>query len=197
MAAKTLPPPEVVRQIIEYQPDTGRLFWLERPQHLFQSSASRSQWHAARVWNATYAGKEAFTAMNSEGYLTGSVMRRSERAHRVAWAFMTGAWPCDEIDHINGNRADNRWLNLREVPPHINRRNMKQYASNRSGVVGVQKRGNRFYASMNINGRTHYLGCFTTIDQAAAARQAMMNRNHFHENHGRVSMDIDPESSAG
>jgi hypothetical protein len=74
---------------------------------------------------------------NNRGYL---VIRAGDRVHKVsrlAWLWMTGEWPKDQIDHANLNKADNRWLNLREATPSQNARNCPRLSSNTSGYKGV------------------------------------------------------------
>lgn len=117
MASKPLPSPEVLRQLLRYEPDTGKLFWLHRAADLFPSKS------AAKSWNARFAGAEALATDNGQGYLAGRINGRPLKAHRVVWAISYGEWPIGEIDHINGNPGDNRIANLRAVGRTENTRN--------------------------------------------------------------------------
>lgn len=95
-------------------------------------------------------------------------------AHRVAWAVMTGAWPETEIDHINGKRDDNRWINLREVSRMQNCWNSAPGKNNKSGVKGVSwyKRDGTWEASIRTDGKRRFLGRFPLLEDAIAARRA-------------------------
>ena len=188
MAQRELPAPDIVRQMIRYEPDTGRLFWLKRPEHLFLEAPNRSLAHSAALWNATFASKEAFTAINSEGYLTGALMRIPMRAHRVAWALVTGAWPAEQIDHINGDRADNRWKNLREVSHALNQRNMKISRANKTGFCGVKLvRSGKYEVTIGVGGKNRFIGTFESLEEAVAARRRLEQQLGYHPNHGRAN----------
>ena len=73
------PTPEQCRALLRYEPETGRLFWLPRPESMFTAG-----WHQ-RSWNTRYAGQEAFTA-TLDGYKKGAMFDRVLYAHHVAWA---------------------------------------------------------------------------------------------------------------
>jgi hypothetical protein len=75
--------------------------------------------------------------LNRDGYLDTSVGSRTYRTHRLAYLYMTGAWPAADIDHINLNRADNRWCNLREATRSRNNANTRKPSNNTSGYKGV------------------------------------------------------------
>jgi hypothetical protein len=91
MAAKALPSPDVLRQLIRYEPETGRLFWKERV----------AENRHGKTWNARHAGKEAFIQANAGGYKSGAIFDIRVSAHRVGWAMFTGEWPAGDIDNIN------------------------------------------------------------------------------------------------
>lgn len=73
----------------------------------------------------------------AKGYLGVSVLKTQYRAHRLAWFYMTGEWPPEQIDHINGVRDDNRWENLRLATKSQNSMNTPLSSTNTSGVKGV------------------------------------------------------------
>lgn len=180
MADKVLPSPEVLRQLLRYDPDTGKLFWRERPLGAFVSL------RGFKTWNARYAGKEAFTACDGYGYLCGAVNYIVIKAHRVIWAMQMGEWP-NHVDHINGIRSDNRFSNLRSVTRQENQRNHKRHKTNSSGHMGVcwhQKAG-KWCAYIDAGKRLH-LGLFDDLAEAIAERKAAEIRHGFHANHGRV-----------
>jgi len=113
-------------------------------------------------------------------------------AHRVAWAMHYGFWPEMDIDHINGDTADNSIGNLRVVHSNrVNGRNMAKSVSNTSGVVGVtivdtQKKGPRYIARIvNNDGVREHLGTFFTKAEAKAVYKFAAKKYGYHENHGR------------
>jgi hypothetical protein len=178
----------MLRTLLRYEPETGKLFWLERDASLFRDlkfSADRN----CRIWNTRYAGAEAFKADDGKGYLVGSIFGRAYNAHRVIWALIHGEWPKAEIDHINGDRSDNRISNLRSVSVQENARNSKLPADNTSGAIGVswKKRDARWQAYIAVNRRHIHLGYFDDFDAAVAARKEAELRLGFHPNHGRSS----------
>ena len=105
------------------------------------------------------------------------------RAHRAAFLYMLGDWPCQEVDHINGIRGDNRWINLRPVTPSENRRNTRIRSDNISGVVGVGFHNKRNQWRARIGKR--HLGWFKTFEEAVAARQSDPEFETFTERHGK------------
>lgn len=176
--------PALLSELLDYDPATGGLVWKRRePRHF---SGDRSQAHSCAQWNAWLAGKEAFTA-KANGYLVGSIMGRREYAHRVIYAIMTGEWPPYEIDHIDGDRANNRWNNLRSVTRGEQRLNSKLRKDSRSGVLGVgwYAKKQKWRARIRLRGKQKHLGFFDTVEAAAAARHAAEREYGFHPNHGR------------
>ena len=86
-------------------------------------------------------------------------------AHRLAWLYMTGEFPEQDLDHINGNGFDNRWTNLRIATKSQNQNNAYRKIPGQYGR-GVRKVGKRFAAQININGSKIYLGSFDTTSEA-------------------------------
>lgn len=182
---KDLPPPELLRKLLSYKPDTGRLFWKERSADMFTDGKQTAE-HICANWNSRFAGKEAFTTDNGYGYRTGSIFDCTYMAHRVIWAMIHDECP-DTIDHINGVRDDNRIENLRSVSLAENLKNQKRYSRNTSGVCGVywHKRDNKWDAQIRVGGKLMHLGLFTDFDEAVAARKKAEVEHGFHQNHGR------------
>lgn len=100
-------------------------------------------------------------------------------AHRLAWLYVKGVWPSDQIDHINGEKADNRICNLRLATTATNTQNQRRARSDSlSGVLGVSAKGNRFRAGIKIDGKQTFLGSFATSDEAHAAYLAAKRSHH-------------------
>lgn len=174
--------PAELARLLHYCPATGALTWLPRPPEMFRTEVERQRWHD------DYCGKPALTS-NCQGYRIGRVMGAFHRAHRVAWAITHGVWPTGHIDHINGDRADNRLVNLRDVTRVENQHNMKMMANNTSGVNGVYWRSDRqkWCAAMSVSGRVLRLGNFHTKEEAIAAREAANDTYGFSERHGKAA----------
>lgn len=180
-----LPSQEMLRKLFRYDPESGKLFWATRPVEMFDGPSPRSAAHRQAVWNANNADREAFTAL-TQGYPHGTIFGHKVRAHRVIWKMVTGEEP-DCIDHIDGNRANNRWNNLRSVTKADNSLNMaRQSRSVRPypGVVPNLKTGT-WYARITKGGKVRFIGTFPTQDEAIAARLAAERQLGFHPNHGR------------
>lgn len=138
--------------------------------------------HRVRKPNGVKPGDRAGTP-HSAGYIAISVGGRRLKAHRLAWLLMTGQWPIGEIDHKNGDRADNRFENLRDVSGSINQQNRQHLArNNTSGFCGVTKTGTKLKPwraqIKDPCGSVTYLGCFETRELAAKVRAEAKKRLH-------------------
>lgn len=107
------------------------------------------------------------------GYLDIGIDRVKYRSHRLAWLIVTGDWPKGVIDHIDGNRINNIFSNLRDVSQSDNCKNRAMNINNKSGFIGVywRKREGRWCASITIARKEKYLGMFKTIEEAARVRE--------------------------
>lgn len=183
MTAREILSPNELRKMLRYDADTGVLIWLKAPVTMFDGVDNRKK---AYRWNSRYAEKMAFTVIHSAGYRQAGIMGRLYLAHRVAWAMFYGEWPKGEIDHINGDRSDNRIWNLRQTTRTQNMRNQKKHKSNTSGFTGVvwNKKTGRWRATITVSGRRIYLGSYEDISEAAAARAQANRKYGFHEKHG-------------
>lgn len=155
-----------LRALLVYVPETGSFRWKPRGQ---------------RDGSQCNRDREAGSVSKQTGYRTIRVERKLYQAHRLAWLYVYGGWPPEDIDHINGERLDNRIANLRSVPNAVNRQNSKRARSdNRCGVQGVHfdvRRG-RWRASVRHEGRAHFLGSFLSPEEARTAYLAAKNRLH-------------------
>lgn len=157
-----------VQTLFSYDPNTGLLTWRV-------SGKGRKG-----------IGSEAGSPHN-KGYKAVCVNYRRYLIHRIIWLIVTGSWPKEEIDHINGIRDDNRWNNLRQVTGHENKKNAKRYKNNTSGVTGVywNKTISKWGAYIVVNNKMFYLGSFANKADAITKRKEMANEHNFHANHGR------------
>lgn len=179
--------PEILKEFLDYNHDTGLLFWKERAAKWFVDSIQGRE-YAARCWNGRMAGKPALTALDGHGYRHGNIFNQRNKAHRVAWAIHTGKWPDNEIDHINGNRQDNRICNLREATGSQNICNVPLRADNTSGLKGVSwhKGAGKWMAQIKFNGYYRYLGLFTDKESAHMAWSIAADKMHKeYKNDGR------------
>ena len=158
---------KTLRDLVEYHPETGEMYWKERGREYF----THDRFHKA--WNARNAGRRAFVTYDSHGYCQGGLFAKLYLAHRVAFALHYGRWPKKSIDHINRIKTDNRIKNLREIDHAENLRNVGIQKGNTSGVRGVHwcKNRKRWIAQIGINNEVNYLGTFENLDGAAEARR--------------------------
>lgn len=173
-----LPSQEILLSLLVYEAESGRLFWRDRPRKSFSREKDWLGWHTR------YAGQEAFTTI-SHGYKVGSLCKITVSAHRVAWKMTSGDEPA-MLDHINGDRSDNRLCNLRAANALENVRNSARYQNNGSGVSGVRwHRVRRKWQAYIRSGKLLHLGYFSNFEDAVAARKAAEVTHGFHINHGR------------
>ena len=125
--------------------------------------------------------------LHREGYIIIRVDGKGYLAHRLAWLYMAGKWPEDQIDHINHIRNDNRWRNLREATQQENCKNRSIRKTNTSGVTGVcwHKARGKWDAYIKVDCRSIFLGSYVDRFEAICARLSANNKHGFHENHGR------------
>jgi hypothetical protein len=177
---------ELVKELIDYNPETGVFIWKERDIKFFTPTKKRTAEHIMKIWNSKWAGKEAFTSDNGEGYLTGAILCLPVKAHRLAWFYMTGEWP-EYIDHENGNRSDNRFSNLRNVSKAENARNQKRHVTNTSGVTGVSWKENLkcWIARIYVSAERIYLGSTPIFEEAVKLRRQAEIEHNYHEMSGK------------
>jgi hypothetical protein len=169
---------EEVAQFVDYDPETGSMVWRWREV-------------APNGWNTRFAGKECGRA-TYDGYRRIGFRTLSSRkcsyffAHRLAWFIAYGALPKNQIDHIDGQKANNRLKNLRDVSSTLNARNRKMPRNNTSGITGVSwnKRRGRWEACASLNNKNTHIGYFDDISEAEAAVKAFRAKHGFTETHG-------------
>jgi len=156
-----------LKRLFSYDPETG----------LFTRLISNNR----RLKSGEIAG-----STTCGGYVRICVNGQPYQAHRLAWLYMTGSWPENQIDHINHIKDDNRIANLRDVTHRENQKNQPKRKTNTSGVTGVMwnVRDKRWRAKIFLNGKEKSLGGFTNKFEAICARKSAENRHGFHPNHG-------------
>lgn len=166
------------KERLDYDHDTGKLYWKFHP-------GMRPQ------WNGRYAGTEAFTTTNGDGYKTGCIDSVHYLAHRICWMLYYGEWPKGDIDHEDHDRANNRITNLFDTgaTTYNNQQNATQRRDNKSRTTGVHwnKARQRWRARIMLDGADIDLGFFKSYDEAIQRRKAAEFLYGFHENHGEQS----------
>lgn len=168
-----------IREVLDYNPDTGEFVWKSRPVEMFPDRRSFS------IWNTRYAGK-ASGCINNYGYLIIKVHGALRLSHRLAWILHHGSVDGIEIDHINHIRTDNRLCNLRAADTLTNRRNQSRHPANTSGVPGVfwLKESKNWRAIIGVDRKTEYLGVSDSFFEAVCMRKSAEAKYGFHPNHG-------------
>lgn len=167
---------ETLRELLDYCPETGLLRWkIRKPED------------QNKIFNTSFAETEAFTAVHTDGYRNGTIYGKQYKAHRIIWILFHGEQP-DQIDHINGNRADNRIANLRSVSRRVNCMNRGLRSDNTTGKPGVwwSKGMGKYQASISSEKGRIFLGTFSKLEDAIAAKNDAEKKYHYHENHGSV-----------
>lgn len=142
---------EALKQLLSYNRETGVFTWI----------GSKN----TRVKNGSVAG-----STDSSGHIQIKVNKKGYAAHRLAWLYECGSFPLMQIDHINGNRTDNRIDNLRDVSASVNSQNKRIATSQNktSGLLGVHwsKAANKWVAAIKLQNKTKYLGVFVSKEDA-------------------------------
>lgn len=150
---------EIMAKHLSYDPETGLLTWV-------------------RERNGKSGTGQVAGCVAHNGYIRIHLWYRRYHAHRIAWLLMTGAWPKEQIDHINRNRADNRFVNLREATAFQNSCNKARKEV--QGVYRFPDKARKFpyRAMIQVKGKRYYLGYFATREEARAAYQAAVELHH-------------------
>lgn len=173
-------PIELLHECFLYEAESGAILWKHRPEHHFKTRAAYVN------FNRDNAGK-IVGSINNREYLLTRLMGKTYIVHRLIWALHYGVHPDGFVDHINGERSDNRIENLRIVTNEENIRNSKKYTNNTSGVVGIHKRkdNGKYYAFISNGTKRVNLGQYQTLEEAVSARKIAEIKYGYHENHGR------------
>lgn len=153
---------EKLRQLLNYDAETGVFTWRVRA--------------SIRAKPGAPAG-----TVDNRGYIRIGVAGGIYRAHRLAILYVTGEWPAEEVDHLDGDKANNRYANLRDVSRALNQQNMRlPYRSGKSGYLGVSlhRPTGKWRARVSIGRRAQSLGLYDTPDAAHAAYVAAKRQLH-------------------
>lgn len=157
-----------LKEVLQYNPETGDFIVIKKRSNRCKPIGSIS---------GTVICTYLYTGIDGKNYVH----------HRLAFLYMNGSFPKDQVDHINGIRTDNRFCNLREVSNFDNCRNKRMLDNNTSGINGISwdKKRNKWRAYIYINEKHIYLGRHNSIDDAINARSVASIKYGFHDNHGR------------
>lgn len=147
---------EHLRRILDYDRDTGIFTW-----KMNRGGTARQ---------GTTAG-----TVDRQGYIRINISGKVYAAHRLAWLYMTGSWPQDEIDHRDLDKANNSWRNLREATHAQNQANTS--STNATGFKGVEKHGAGYRAYIRIDGGKKIIGKFKEAGEAHEAYVKAANDN--------------------
>jgi hypothetical protein len=151
---------DILKQMLHYDSNTGVFTWI--------CDSGKNK----------IAGKIAGTK-TYQGYVQIKIKGSIYRAHRLAWLYTTGQNPADQIDHIDGNKANNAISNLRDVNGVTNKQNMRSpRKDNKAGALGVAKKRNKYRAQIKVDEKIIHLGVFSTIAEASSAYINAKRRLH-------------------
>lgn len=153
---------ERLREVLRYCPDTGLFYWIKKTS------------------KKTIIGSKAGCHEKRYGYILIGIDGVIYGAHRLAWLYVHGEWPVDELDHANGCGADNRWQNLRAATHRQNLKNIKRPIHNTSGFKGVHlhRETGKWRARIVADGKHKSLGLHSTLEGAHAAYCAAARALH-------------------
>lgn len=172
---KPYPSQEYIKSILKYDAKSGLFTWKPRVNY-------------SQTWNKRYANKPAGSLKVDSGYVLICIDYSLYRAHRLAIIYQYGDCECQEVDHINGNRSDNRISNLRVATRNQNRRNTKIPNNNSTKIMGVSwdKSRGRWQTYINPSDRNRIsLGRYDDFFEACCVRRSAEVKYNYHENHGK------------
>lgn len=135
-------------------------------EHLFATFEINEAWVLVRK----DSGRPC-SSVDRHGYVYACINNKVARAHRIIYAMSTGAWPTQDIDHIDGCRTNNKFSNLRQATHSVNMQNKKN-------CLGIRQANGKFRAYLKVNGRQVSLGRFNTAEEAKAAYLDGKKKHH-------------------
>lgn len=178
---RPLPSVEYLRECFEYLAHTGTLVWRMRPLSHFETQ------RGCNVFNKSLPGTVAGNLTRPNGYMVVRIAGFNYQQHRVIYALLNGEYSTHlDIDHINGNKSDNRIQNLRLATRCQNKQNVNKLKNNTSGFLGVdlyKGRNNgagnkKWRARISVDGVIKYLGYYASPQDAAKARDIAAKTFH-------------------
>lgn len=153
---------------LHYSPETGVFTWLPKPE------ADRF----AKAWNVRYAGTIAGAINKESGYRQIAIDGTIYLAQQLAWLYIYGEWPPEELNHKNKVWGDNRIDNLRPATRLQNLHYASRKKSNKQGIkgVGYLRRDKLYRAQIRVSGKDRTLGVFKTKEAAQSAYNAAAHR---------------------
>jgi hypothetical protein len=176
MYKKNLPSLDVLNKLFQYERETGKLYWKIRTPDMFENRKRNPDW-LCKIWNSNFAGKEANNP-HDFGYVYVSFNGKKYFAHKIIMYFEHGIDTEDEIDHINGNKSDNRLCNLRFATKSQNSMNTSNRKNNKSGVKGVHFNTHHkiWDCRIMVNKKVIHLGYYKNFNDAVQARKSAENK---------------------
>jgi hypothetical protein len=151
---------ERLRELLSYDASTGVFTWVKPPTPVVKAGM--------------VAG-----ALQKTKYLRFMIDGRQYFAHRLAWLYVHGSFPANQIDHMDGDKTNNRIENLRDVSATLNEQNkIAARVDSKSRLIGASPYRNRWRAQIRINGAIKYLGLFDTAEKAHQAYLAEKEKSH-------------------
>lgn len=149
---------ELANTLWLYEPDSGKFFWRVKASR-GSNIGDRAGWFDGRYWRLRYK-------------------KKNYKASRIAWLVMTGNWPENLIDHINQNKTDDRWFNLRQANKSENQRNRSARKDNKLGIKGIHKTKYGFMAQNVVEGKQVLAKHFKSLEQAKTAYVESVVNHH-------------------
>lgn len=156
---------ELLKNLLFYNPDTGVFVWRERPLSMYAKES------VCRSWNIRFAGKEAGGILNlKSGYKCRTVQILWKRClcHHLAYLYMTGSWPKQDIDCIDGDFTNLKYNNIRACT-RTDTRNKTTKAKGKTKLIGSYPHNGGYKAEIKIDGKSVYFGTFNTPEEAHTA----------------------------
>lgn len=158
-----------LKRLLHYDPENGVFRWAV---------------NRVRLLSGNVAGYVSIS--NTKRYIKIRINYKNYYGHRLAWLYMIGEWPENEIDHINGDGTKNEWVNLRSVNRVDNMKNSRRQSNNTSGSCGIwwHRKNSKWVSEIMVNRKKINIGSFNNIFDAACARKNAEIKYGFHKNHG-------------